>query len=188
MDHYFSFGSGAFATPHQFHHPQRYDAICFDSEHHQGIQHSLVISTWLESENSEHLALTFCILIATELRSEARQAVMLNCLSTPYAPRSKATYALLAIHARWSHRLQSICGSLLDRQCGRVSIPCRAASSVSRQGRRERFATLVRRQARQGDFRNVILFSCIATVGSFRRFRGSEALLQSLRPECSFWN
>jgi hypothetical protein len=33
---------------------------------------------------------------------------MLNCLSTPYAPRSKATYAQPATHARWSYRLQFV--------------------------------------------------------------------------------
>ena len=72
------------------------------------------------------------------------------------APRLTATYPRPAIRARYCYRPKLMRGSLPGLQCGRVSVPCRAASSASHQGRRERFATSIRRQARQGDFRNVI--------------------------------
>jgi hypothetical protein len=38
-DHSFGFRSGAVATPHQFHHPQRYNAICLGCQHHQRSEH-----------------------------------------------------------------------------------------------------------------------------------------------------
>jgi len=38
-DHSFGFAPGTVATPHQFHHPQRYNAICLGCQHHQRSEH-----------------------------------------------------------------------------------------------------------------------------------------------------
>jgi hypothetical protein len=38
-DHQFRFATSASAAAHQFHHPQRNYAICFDCQHHQRIDH-----------------------------------------------------------------------------------------------------------------------------------------------------
>jgi hypothetical protein len=38
-DHSFSFAPGAFAATHQLHHPKRNDAIRFQRQHHQRIEH-----------------------------------------------------------------------------------------------------------------------------------------------------
>ena len=85
-----------------------------------------------------------------------RAGIATNYLLKLGAPRLTATYPRPAIRARYCYRPKLMRGSLPGLQCGRVSVPCRAASSASHQGRRERFATSIRRQARQGDFRNVI--------------------------------
>jgi hypothetical protein len=39
--HSFSFAPGASAAPHQLHHPQRNDAICFERQHHHRTEHPL---------------------------------------------------------------------------------------------------------------------------------------------------
>ena len=59
-DHSFSFGSGAVATPYQFHHPQRYNAICLGCQHHQRSEHPRIGPAQFETRNSVHLTATFC--------------------------------------------------------------------------------------------------------------------------------
>ena len=59
-DHSFSFGSGPVATPHQFHHPQRYNAICLGCQHHQRSEHPRIGPARFETRNSVHLTATFC--------------------------------------------------------------------------------------------------------------------------------
>ena len=63
-----------------------------------------------------------------------------------------ATYPRRVLRARCCCRPRLMRGSLPDLQYGRVSVPCRVAKSASRRGRRERFATPIRRQAQRGDF------------------------------------
>jgi hypothetical protein len=58
-DHSVSFGSGAVATPHQLHHPQRYNAICLGCQHHQRSEHPRVGPARFETGNSVHLTATF---------------------------------------------------------------------------------------------------------------------------------
>jgi hypothetical protein len=77
-----------------------------------------------------------------------RAGIATNYLLKLGAPRLTATYPRPAIRARYCYRPKLMRGSLPGLQCGRVSVPCRAASSASHQGRRERFATSIRRQAR----------------------------------------
>ena len=59
-DHSFSLESGAVATPHQFHHPQRHNAICLGCQHHQRSEHPRVGPARFEKGNSVHLTATFC--------------------------------------------------------------------------------------------------------------------------------
>jgi len=44
-DHQFSFATGASATAHQLHHPQRNYAICFECQQHQRIDHLISCSS-----------------------------------------------------------------------------------------------------------------------------------------------
>ena len=59
-DHSFSFGPGAVATLHQFHHPQPHNAICLGCQHHQRGEHPRVGLAWFETGNPVHLTATFC--------------------------------------------------------------------------------------------------------------------------------
>jgi len=62
-DHAFGFAPGAVATPHQFHHPQRYNAICLGRQHHQGSEPPSIGPAWLGKVNSVHLTAAFCLAI-----------------------------------------------------------------------------------------------------------------------------
>jgi hypothetical protein len=127
-------------------------------------ENCLVRSRGRSLSRHQRLALTFLRLPspAHQGRIKARAGHLLRTgIATNYllkldAPRLTAIYPRPAIRARYCYRPKLMRGSLPGLQCGRVSVPCRAASSASHQGRRERFATSIRRQARQGDFRNVI--------------------------------
>jgi hypothetical protein len=45
-DHAFGFAPGAVATPHQFHHPQRYNAVCLGCQHYQRSEHPRTTPAW----------------------------------------------------------------------------------------------------------------------------------------------
>jgi hypothetical protein len=75
-DHSFGFGSGAVATPHQFHHPQRYNAICLGCQHHQRSEHPRIGPAWFEKGNSVHLTTTFRSGMARKASASSGQIVL----------------------------------------------------------------------------------------------------------------
>jgi hypothetical protein len=107
-DHSFGFGSGAVATPHQFHHPQRYNAICLGCQHHQRTEHPRIGRAWFEKGNSVHLTTTFRSGMAEKLvphpgksfsssKTSARPFSSRRCRLKPWPLARRAHAANMAI-------------------------------------------------------------------------------------------